>query len=250
MARRPSRRDLSTGILVILFAGVLVSQVLTASATHQPADKVAVAGSNIRDVDGADDNDVVILEETVRVSSTSDLVLSATSECSLVTDITTGDDEEDNTNTASARAAIDYYLEIDNEVVPVAQFDSDPNTAGNQPDDGRIIFCDRTYSQATEDEDDDGDVDQLDSHIATRTAHGFNWLAIDVGKEYDVVGTPAGTTNNIVTIELHAHFTEETMDQAMADAKVGRTTLVIEPTHASNHEQVTPGATTAPPPAP
>jgi hypothetical protein len=248
MARRPTRRDLSTGILIVLLAGVLVSQALQAGATHQPADKVSVASSNVRDI-GAGPNsgtDLVILRETVRVSSVSDLVLSATSECALITAVTTGEPDpgEGNTDTAQARATIDYYLTIDGEDVPVSTVDTDPVTEGTQTDDGRIVFCDRLYSQSQTDDGDDGndDLDTLRTYMETRTANGFNWAALDVGKNYDVVGTPTGTGNNIVEIELHAVFTETaTTNRTTADALVGRTSLVIEPTHMSVHEDITPG---------
>jgi hypothetical protein len=246
MARRPSKKGLSTGILIILLAGVLVSQTLGAMATHQPADKVAVAASNVRDIDGANGNDLVILRETVRVSSVSDLVLSATSECALITEVTTGEPDpgEGLSDSAEARASIDYYITIDGETVPVSTADEDPITMGHQTDDGRIVFCDRLYRQTQTDDGDDNndDLDTLRTYMETRTANGFNWAALDVGKNYDQVGTPTGTNNNIVVIELHAVFEETaTVNKATADALVGRSSLVINPTHMSVHENTDPG---------
>ncbi|HEV3475720.1 MAG TPA: hypothetical protein VG602_10235 [Actinomycetota bacterium] len=253
MARRPSVRGVSNALLIALLAGVLATQAMQAVATHQPADKVAAASSNVRDIDGEEGNDLVVLRETVRVSSVADLVLSATSECALVTEVTTGNDEsgEGDSDEASARASIDYYITIDGHPVPVSTVDLDPDPENEETDDGRIVFCDRLYTQEQTDDGDDNndDLDELRTYMETRTANGFNWLALDVGKEYDEPeeddpNTPEDESelNNIVTIELHAVFKESaTTTESTADALVGRTSLIIEPTHVSVHEQVEPG---------
>jgi hypothetical protein len=238
MAKR-DKRNLSTGILVVLFAGVLVSQALQAGASHQPADKFGAASSNVRWIEGIDGEEIIVLRETARVSSTSDLALFLTSECSLITSVTTGDEPGDQPpDSASAQAALEYYVTIDEQRVPVSTV---PDAAGNT-DDGEIIFCDRLFSQTSGDAEGDGDIDRLDTYEETRSAHGFNWLAINVGSEYDEVGVPAGSGNNIVVIEVHARFLENTTgSEAVADAAVGRTSLMVDPTHASVHEEVSPG---------
>ena len=229
MARRPSKRDLSTGILVVLLAGVLVSQALQAGATHQPANKAASSASNVRDVTGVTGQTTTILQETMKVASPTDLILQTTAECALITSVTTGDEAGDQaTDTAQAEAQIEIRIKLDGTVVPV------DSTAG---DDGWIVFCNRLYRQTATDAEGDGDIDQMDSYISSRTANAFNWFAFDVGANYDAPDVPAGTGNNLVEVVVEARFTETATTDAVADAMVGRRSIVVEPTNASNHEQ-------------
>src|SRR5687767_5733174 len=93
MARRPTRRDLSTGILIVLLAGVLVAQTMGAGATHMPADKAAANGNKIVVVPAVPVPDsptgTEILRAKMKTSKPQDLVFNVNLECSIITNVYT-----------------------------------------------------------------------------------------------------------------------------------------------------------------
>ncbi|MGH2808869.1 MAG: hypothetical protein ACRDKT_16510 [Actinomycetota bacterium] len=213
---------------------ILLATTPQAAADHEPAQKVAAAGSDIDQVE----DDTPVLTETVRVSSTQDLVLQLTAECSILTALTTNNDNPSSTAFGSVRMRI----EIDGTPVAVA---TDEITAGEEgegeedddPEVGEVTFCNRTYSRTVTDEEDPQDgIDEEDDFIRTRTANAFNWLATDIGFNFD---DPANG-NNVVEIVVFADYDTDTMGEALADAFVGSRTLIAEPTNASVHEAVEP----------
>lgn len=243
-------------LLAALIVGVVsvIFNPLGAVATHEPADKAAATSANIDEVDDS----VVLLQEKMRVSSTSDLILQTTAECTILTSLFTEGGPLAQEETDGAFGQVRMWITIDGKTVPVSTFDSDANTPGVQTDDGAVVFCNRAYARTVADREENegpigptgtngqGDgIDEEDDFIRTRTANGFNWLAFNVGKEYDT------DRNNVVTVRLHGSFTKlpqdcgtEEADSALgpygktcADAYVGRRSLIIEPTHASVHEQ-------------
>lgn len=250
-------KQLPTILMAALLAAVLFAtfSATKAEATHEPADKAVAAGS---DVDQIED-DTPILSETMRVSSTSDLILQLTAECSILTELSTGG-EGVTTDTQSAFGSVRLWVEIDGNRVPVATDDTPVDAEENAEDDaeddatlpgdapaglddtdtndesdiGEVTFCNRAYSRTVEDSEEDGDIDQQDDYIRTRTANAFNWLALDAGKDYDTDG------NNLLNVVVWADYDARETEKAVADAFVGSRTLIIEPTHASVHEQVSP----------
>lgn len=240
-----------TAALAIVTAGLMIILVTTpsADASHEPAQKVAAAGS---DVDEVDDS-TPILSETVRVSSTQDLVLQLTAECSILTELTTGpSDQPGATDSAFAFGSVRMRIEIDGKAVAVASDESAASEDDADDDDdeiGEVTFCNRAYSRTVSDGEDDQDgLDEEHDFIRTRTSNAFNWLALDVGFNYDdkctVAGTPGCTSvvpangNNIVSIVVYADYDTNTTGDAVADAFVGSRTLIAEPTNASVHEVV------------
>src|SRR5688500_3033947 len=85
----------ASATLLALVAGLRSTHMAVdqADATREPANQVAAAASNMRDISGTHGSTPPILNETVRVSSTSDLILSTTLECALITQVITGDEE-------------------------------------------------------------------------------------------------------------------------------------------------------------
>jgi hypothetical protein len=211
---------------------ILLASTPEATASHEPANKVGAAGS---DIDAVGD-DSIVLSETVKVSSVQDLVLQLTSECSILTALTTNNDNL----SSMAYGSVRMRIEIDGTPVAVATDESNSSEDDQADDDdeiGEVTFCNRTYSRTTTDEEDPSDgVDEEDDFIRTRTANAFNWLAIDVGKNYD---DPANG-NNIVEIVVFADYDTNTAGEALAEAFVGSRTLIAEPTHASVHEATEP----------
>lgn len=228
---------------MVLGALLLVSVIFTAYTAqqaiggHMPADKVAAAGSTIDTIEDA----TPILQDTMKVSSPSDLILSVTAECSILTALSTqGSDVADSQETDSAEGKIEIWVTIDGRPVPVASDDADQ--------DGRVVFCNQAYQRTVQDTEssDDGHDSERD-FIRTRHANAFNWLAIDTGTVYD----DPSNGNNILNIQVWARYMDSTagagrcrQDTAQpafatcSEAIVGQRTLIVEPTKLSIHEEV------------
>jgi hypothetical protein len=235
-------------LLAALIVGVVsvVMNPIGAVGDHEPADKASAAAN---DVDRIGPNGVIpILSQRMRVSSTSDLILQSTAECSILTSVLTeGSGAQGSTSTDGAFGQVESWIEIDGERVPVATNDAVDGT------EGEVVFCNRAYRRSITDTENGLDgTDTEDDFIRTRTANGFNWMAFDVGKNYDKPNVPLGTGNNIVEIVQKARYTKvpgecdpaavgdnppATLEQTCAEAFVGSRTLIVEAVHASNHEQ-------------
>jgi hypothetical protein len=231
----------------------------------QPADKAAATASDL-DTIGEGDRDL-LLSETMRVSSTSDLILATSAECSILTSLHTVGGSDATNESDGAFGQVKLWIEIDGDRVPVSTDDTTTNEQGDEDDFGEVVFCNRAYQRTVidreQDEDDGGDGDGLDEEddfIRTRTSNAFNWMAFDVGKTYDA----SYNGNNIVDVKLYAEYDRSTVEQSgegepttgenscgtrqadnalepysktCADAFVGSRSLIIEAVHAANHEQ-------------
>jgi hypothetical protein len=211
-----------------------------ADASHEPANKFAAAGSDLDTIPA--EGDQIVLSETMKVSTPFDLLLQLTSECSILTELTTGDGPDAASDNAMAYGSVRMRIEIDDRPVPVASDDTATGGGADDTDDddneiGEVTFCNRAYERTVTDNEDqrDGQDNETD-YIRTRTANAFNWIATDVGRQYD---SPANG-NNIVKIEVIADYDATTAGTALAEAFVGSRTLVAEPTNLSVHERVDP----------
>ncbi len=229
------------GLPTVLVGMLLIAVLFTAytaqrSLAQQPADKIAVSGS---DIDTVSDS-TPIITETMRVSSPSDLILSVTAECSIITELTTGGDAADS---SSAFGSVRLRVTIDGHPVPVASdesAESEDDAADDDDSVGEVTFCNRAYGRTVEDTEGDGDVDKEDDFIRTRTANAFNWIALNAGTLYDE------GNDNILEIQVLADFDTATTGDAVADAFVGSRTLVVEPGHFAVNETVDPEETGGP----
>ena len=264
-------------LIAVLFTAYTAQQSL---ANHEPANKTGAAGSAVQEL--GPNGEQVVLEDTIRVSSTQDAIISVTSECSILTSLLTGEEEENVgskvQDSSYSFGEVQMRVEIDGKAVPVTYTDSgnkDSDASGEDPvgDDGNVVFCNRAYQRTVQDsvqdndegcedpgEDTDGDettgecegdLDVERDYIATRTANGFNWLAKDLGLNYD----NAADGNNIVTIQVIATYTYDDVDNdddtqticptaegtetECSNAYVGKRTLIVEPTNVAIHEFVT-----------
>lgn len=222
-------------VALLLVATVFMAYSTVATATHEPANKGAAAGSDIQPVDDAQP----ILSETMRVSSQEDVIVNVSAECSILTELVT-----DNASpSATAFGSVRLWVEIDGRRVPVAVDDTveDDDDEVQDPNDtsdvGEVTFCNRAYSRTvTDGENEGGAIDTEDDYIRTRAANSFQWLALDTGFVYD---DPANG-NNVLTVELWADYDVSEEGNAVADAFVGSRTMIIEPVKVSIHEQVQP----------
>ena len=206
-------------LLLAVAVGALGTQAFAAQneSTHLPADKTAVAGSTKNKV--GPNKEKPILQERMRVSTPSDLILGVTAECSILTSLHTHADND----TSTAQGKVSFRIEIDGKEVPVES--SDP--------DGSVVFCNRTYSRTvTDDEDPLDGIDDQDDYIRTKHANAFNWLAFNVGTDYD----KPENGDNIVDVVVYAKFVTRTDGDATAQATIGKRTLVIEPVKAAVNE--------------
>lgn len=179
-------------------AALATTLITPAAANHTPANKMAVAGASI-DI-GEPGETLDLLTGTIKSGGPSDLVISLSLECSILTQVgTVGNDF------SQAKASIVAWVEIDG--VPVGV---------NAGDNGEVVFCDRVHEQETSLFDDENAT--IRSFLETRTANAFNWVAMNLG-------------SGDHTIVAKARLTTETEgDLALADAVVGKRTLVVEPT--------------------
>lgn len=223
-------------ILAVLAAGFTGGRAIAGTDDQLPADKTAVAGSTITDF--GPNTEKPILQQRMRVSSPSDLILGVTLECSILSHLVTDNDHMDETTSGT----VDIRITVDGHPVPV-------QTAGTgaEGDTGAVTFCNRTYHRSvTDDENPLDGVDREDDYIDTKTANAFNWIALNSGTtSYD---DPANG-NNIVDIVVYAKYTtaidcadvaEDDAPASCSEAKVGKRTLVIEPVHAAVGEQSEP----------
>ena len=212
---------------VMIVGGLFATQ--GAYADHEPANKVAASGSTVEVA--APGQTIPVLQERVKVSSSFDLILQLASECDILTELTTGG-EGRSADTASAFGQVRMFITIDGKTVPITQ-----TQTGADGDDGKVVFCNRAHTKSIEDQEDNLPMDGTDEErdmTQTRQANAFNWLALDVGFNYD---NPANG-NNVVDIIVFAEFTETTENRGVAEALIGNRTLIAEPTNASNHEWV------------
>jgi hypothetical protein len=203
----------------IIVAMLLVSVVFTAYTARQawgdggPADKAAVAASSVEVLAPAEKQ--LLLEETMRVSTPSDLILQLTAECAITTELTTvGNDASE------AGGNVRLWVEI--EGVPV--------TVSAEGGDGKVTFCHRSSRRETSMfDDEDATIKTFES---ARQANAFNWFAFNVGTDavYDKNG------DNIIDIKVYGQLVTNATSNASAMAAVGQRSLIIEPTHAANDE--------------
>jgi hypothetical protein len=236
------------GVAVAAGAVFITAVAMTAigQATHTPANKVWVSASTLevmhaqtgpatnQEVITERPNEVILAVGKARYSNPTDLRISASSECALWTNTaTTGDDD------AESKARVEMWVEIDGNVVPVSGTEGAPApnplpTGGTvDPEDqaaqaGRVVICNRATRMKTENiegtagmtcstavvgscDDDTEDDILIRSYNRTRTANGFNWAAMDVGRNYDE------GTKGIVTVELHARLASSLRDEDSSD---------------------------------
>ena len=183
----------------------------TGTTGNLPADKMTVTASKA--VVSSPNTDVVVLQAQMRTSNPADLTFMLTSECSIVTSVTTmGND------TQSAFGQVRMWVTIDDQPVGVI-----PATQGLS-DDGHVVFCNQAYSSSTSGFVTDSNA-TIKTGLATEHADGFNWVAMNVG-------------NGVHTIQVHAELTQQVNDPSKdsAQAFIGNRTLVVNTTQTAQNQ--------------
>ena len=78
------------------------------------------------------------------------------------------------------------WAEVDGKIVSLTQNSvppQNPTASGNDTD--KVTFCDREYSRTVTDQEGDVlpgmQIDEQDDYIRTKSAHGFNWVQMNLG---------------------------------------------------------------------
>lgn len=215
--------------LPILVAGLalgalVMSIVSPATATHQPADKVAVASSTMEKmttpvVEGAESVEVDLFgsdEDPIlmKTASPTDLVFSVNAECALTTDVTTQITGQ-GTDESEAVASMKVWVEVDGERVGVTGADED----------GEVVFCNRAFRNRFTQTDDDEDNHTFEQFLRTRATHSFEWIKLNMGSDVHEIVVKAQLESNVTGV-------------GTAQALVGKRTLVITPGKYANDVEI------------
>lgn len=197
---------------VALASGSLVAGT-RATATHSPANKIAVASSTLEVMSsgitaGSESSTVTLMTASLRTSVPTDLLFRVTAECALWTDVT-------NVGNSSSQsiATVKVWIEVDGSRVPVSSGD-----AGEER--GKVVFCNRDFRTVIADLDDEDATFQY--FLRTRAANAFEWIKLNVGR---------GAHAIVVKAQLDVEVPQGT---GMAKAAVGKRTLVVQPEKLAN----------------
>jgi hypothetical protein len=215
-------RTRAIGALVVCAvpAAFFGAQAVAGSGT--PANKVVAAASK-RVVVAAGQTET-IMTATMKTSKPTDIMIHTGLECSILTKLLTNN--SDNSATAGARARV--WIEVDGRIVSLTQQSMPPQNgtvppSGNDTD--KVTFCDRVYSRTVTDGEGNPPltaIDQQDDYIRTKSAHGFNWVQMNLG-------------SGLHTIAVKAELTTNTDgENATAELEIGNRTLIVEPTKMAN----------------
>lgn len=214
--KRSTGKKVVGALAIVAVAGLVVAwspgeNVLAApedGAPH-PANKIAVAGSSLAEMQATPGKRVVTLfSESLKTSSPTDLILSVDAECSIITNIFVMNDQ-----TSEAIGTVKVWVEVDGKTVAVSPDDA--------VETGRVVFCNRAFKAAIFDlEDDDA---RFEYYLSTRSTHGFSWITMDVG-------------NGVHSIAVKAELETSVTGQGEAAAAVLKRTLVVDPVKLANDE--------------
>ena len=204
MAKGGSRFAIVLGIILSLSNPKSI--IPEADATHAPADKIGVSASTVEVMStpllaGSSSQEVELLRGSLKTSAPTDLSLSVHAECGLWTDV-----QVIGTGSSTAKAAVNVWVEVDGAPVPVSR---------QSGDDGKIVFCNRELALQI------AGVPLIDLFQKTRSANAFQWMDLDVGAGFHTIVVKARLDANVTGI-------------GMAQAAVGRRTLIVEPVKLAN----------------
>ena len=191
---RIRRRTLCVLAIAAVPVGVFGAQAMAGAGT--PADKVVASGSNTA-VIGANQSQK-ILTATMRTSKPADVMFQVALECTILTDLTTSNQN----NSASAQAGAKIYVKVDGQIVPITSTSTppqDPLAQSSGSDKDKVTFCDREYKRTVTDEETlpDG-IDKQSDYIHTKSAHAFNWVRLNMGAGIHPIEVWADFSNNVV----------------------------------------------------
>lgn len=224
-------------IAVAVFTALVVANLSGSgqegNATHSPANKVVASGEELTEIPSGEA--VTIMSATLKTSNPTDLIMSVTLECSILTKLFTDKATTKGGFSESAvNAQIDVWIEENGKVVPISSVSSNPQRPG--ADLGTVVkdsvtFCQRDEGRRITDTEDEQDfTDKQQTYQETKTANAFNWVLLNAGSgihKFEVKATLTETGASTCTKNL-------TTEQTCSDALIGNRTFVIEPTKLAN----------------
>lgn len=185
-------------------------------------------------------NPTALLSGTIKTSSTVALQISASVECSLVTNVQIVTSITSTKNSSNATAAVTLWVTVSNGsqqiMVPVAPGKpaANPPVPGSpEPYNGMVTFCNRALTLQTANFATAATLDLLES---TASANAFNWLTLPLN---DAAQSGSLTCTGGCTVTLWAaitgSITGNNNNQAMA--AITNRTLIVEPVNVANTVQ-------------
>lgn len=206
-----------------LAGGFFVSQTLAASGGGTPANKAVAAGSKTVVVSPQAKKD--ILKATFKTSKPTDLLISVSLECSILTDVVIDGGPNVTQETSRAEGTVKVWAELDGKIVPIQDISTPPQSPtanGNGDDSDKVTFCDRLHERTVTDREEENDgVDGSRDYQRTKAANAFNWVRLNAGSGEH-------------TLIVWATLTTSAEQGSRAEAVIGNRTLVIEPTKLAN----------------
>ena len=202
MAVRMRTRDFARIALVVVTAFALV---VSASAPQAHVVGVSASAPQVMQVDFAAPGSgsslpVTLLRGTFTNSKfIPDGVVDVRAECALWTDIASPE--------SHTAAQVTIWVELDGVPVPVSR-DSNGDGIANDPDDGKVVWCNRAFKTAAP------ALDVTGLYQRSRATSGFRWM---------VLAVPSGTHTLEVKAQLDATVTDV---GTFAQAVVGKRVLI------------------------
>jgi hypothetical protein len=202
--RRTALKGAGIGLGLLTLGSAGTGSAVAASG----ANKVYAAESDLAEIGlgskELESQAVTLMSGSFKTSDKSDLIVQSSAEVSLHTDIKTKGNDE-----SWASAGVECWVELDG--TPISWT---PGTVGSGLDDGKVVFNNREFGLKTSNFENEEAMIEL--FLRTRSAHGFNWYAVDVGSGEH-------------TIELKANIKQFVDGNGEAKALVGPRTLIVEP---------------------
>jgi hypothetical protein len=206
---------LALAALLLVLVGREPAQ--SAPTQHEPADKAQVAAANDRTV--APGTETTVLQETVRTSRPSDLMLQLSSECGVFIDRF----EIPPATVQFAFGTVEARILVDGNPVPVtAATTGPPPGPGTSSDDGWVELCERDFARA-----EFADPSVVNENGEERGTQAFTWVRFNAG-------------NGLHNIEVKVRFTQSSSGNITTSGRIGKRTLIIEPTKMPNDQDATP----------
>ncbi len=218
-------------VAIVAIAAVSVTSLSISQVVAAPANKAMFTAQNVTVVPNTYDTWATIIEGTIKTSSPSDLFITHQQECAIHTELNLDSDNESGTSAVRE----DIRVLVDGNEVPISYVGNDFNS--------EVTLCSRAYSidtnvlstlsdLCTAVEGIDGvtytcpeDI-YFDSYIATKQAHGWTFVALDVGSGEHTVEVQAKLADNL-TVNGKNSKNSGDLTTPHTVLEVGRANLIV-----------------------
>lgn len=173
---------IAVAVLTALVIANLSGSGQEVTATHAPADKVVASGEELTPI--TEGTAVTIMSATLRTSKPTDLIMSVTLECAILTKLyNAAAGVNGGSSSASVGAQIDVWIEENGKIVPISSVSEQsqgPSAGGGEDD--KVTFCQREEGRHITDTEDgkDGTDEQLSYHDAKRLTPSTGFFSMQV----------------------------------------------------------------------